>query len=155
MRAPDLRDPAVLVASGFGAGLAPRAPGTFGTLLAIPLWWVLYGAGPAIYLGLAAAGFVAGILICNRATAVLGAHDHPGIVIDEVVGYFAALVVVPLKLQWLILSFLLFRIFDILKPWPISWLDSRVDGGLGIMLDDLVAGVFTAVVMLAAVRWTG
>ena len=145
----------MLAAFGFGVGLAPRAPGTFGTLLAIPLWWFFSGAGPQIYLMLAMTGFVAGVWICNRATPLLGEHDHPGIVIDEVVGYFAALVVVPTNLAWLALSFAVFRLFDILKPWPIGWLDSNVDGGLGIMLDDLIAGVFTATVMLVAMRLAG
>jgi phosphatidylglycerophosphatase A len=147
-----LRDPTVLAAFGFGAGLAPWAPGTFGTLLAIPLWWIVSGTGLRMYLLLAAAGFVVGIWICNRATTALGEHDHPGIVIDEVVGYFAALVVVPPDLVWLALSFLVFRMFDIFKPWPINWLDRKVGGGLGIMLDDLIAGVFTAAVMVAVIR---
>ncbi len=155
MRASLLRDPAVLVASGFGAGLAPSAPGTFGTLLAIPFWWMLAGSGTIIYLALAATGFIGGVWICNRAAAVLEKHDDPAIVIDEVVGYFAAMVVVPREVHWVVVSFFVFRMFDILKPWPISWIDRTVRGGLGVMLDDLVAGLFTTAVVLAAIRWVG
>lgn len=150
-----VRDPSVLLAFGLGTGLLPRAPGTFGTLLAIPLWWIFHGAGIPVCLALSAAGFVFGVWLCDRATAVLGEHDHPGIVIDEVVGYFVALVVVPPNLVWLGLSFLVFRLFDILKPWPIGWLDRKVEGGLGIMLDDLIAGILTAVVMLAVIGLSG
>lgn len=121
-------------------------------MLAIPLWWALSSAGLPVYLLLAAFGFVAGVWICERASGVLGARDHPAIVIDEIVGYFVALTVVPVELPWLVLSFVLFRALDILKPWPISWLDRSVKGGLGIMLDDVVAGLLTATV-IAAVRY--
>lgn len=147
---PDLRNPVLLIAFGFGAGLAPAAPGTWGTLLAVPLWWMFSGIGIPLYLLLAAAAFVAGIWICGRASAALGEHDHAGIVIDEVVGYFAALAVVPADPVWLVLSFVVFRAFDILKPWPIGWLDRRVGGGLGIMVDDLIAGLYTVAVLLVA-----
>lgn len=146
----DLRNPTLLLAFGFGAGLAPKAPGTWGTLLAIPLWWALSDKGLPVYLPLAAFGFAAGVWLCERASRMLGARDHPAIVIDEVVGYFVALTVVPVEIPWLVLSFVLFRALDILKPWPISWLDRSVKGGLGIMLDDLVAGLLTATAIAAA-----
>lgn len=145
------RSPVLATAFGFGAGLSPKAPGTVGTLLAIPLWWLSSGLGTIPYLTLAAVGFIVGIWVCGRALSLLGQHDHPGIVIDEVSGYFTALVVVPLDIRWLALSFVLFRFFDIIKPWPIGWLDRRVGGGFGVMLDDLVAGLFTALVLLAVV----
>jgi phosphatidylglycerophosphatase A len=148
-----LRDPAVLAAFGFGLGLLPRAPGTFGSLLAIPLWWLMSAFGTAVYLWAATAAFAAGIWACSRAAALTGEHDHPGIVIDEIVGYYVALAVIPMELNWLVVSFFLFRLLDILKPWPIGWLDRTVGGGLGVMLDDLIAGLFTAGVMLAAMRW--
>lgn len=135
-------------AFGLGAGLSPKAPGTVGTLLAIPLWWMSKGLGTVPYLVLASGGFILGIWACNQAMSIVGQHDHPGIVIDEVVGYFAALVVVPADPAWLILSFILFRFFDILKPWPIGWLDRNIGGGFGVMLDDLVAGLFTALIVL-------
>ena len=93
--------------------------------------------------------------VCNRATDVLGEHDDPAIVIDEVAGYFAALLLVPNEIHWLVVSFFSFRVFDVLKPWPISWADRNVPGGLGIMLDDLIAGAFTAALVLAASAWVG
>ena len=150
-----LRSPVLAAAFGFGTGLSPKAPGTVGTLLAIPLWWLSSGLGTIPYLMLAAIGFIVGLWVCGRAISILGQHDHPGIVIDEIVGYFTALVVVPVDVRWLVLSFVLFRFFDIVKPWPIGWLDRRVGGGFGVMLDDLVAGLFTALVMLVVIRWAG
>ena len=112
---PNLRNPYLLVAFGFGAGLATVAPGTWGTLLAIPLWWLMSDAGVPVYLLLTALAFVAGICICKRASEALGEHDHSGIVIDEVVGYLAALAVVPQEPVWLAASFVVFRLFDILN----------------------------------------
>ena len=85
---------------------------------------------------------LAGIWICGWSAARLGVHDHPGIVWDEIAGYLVTMTLAPAGLGWLVAGFVLFRVFDILKPWPIGWLDRRVGGGLGIMLDDLVAGIF-------------
>ena len=136
------------VAFGLGAGLTPKLPGTVGTLLAIPLWWWLSNLHSVLYLVITACAFVLGIWVCDQAMARLSQHDHPGIVIDEIVGYFLALAVVPVGLGWLLVSFVLFRLFDIVKPWPIGWLDRRVEGGVGVMLDDLVAGIYTAVCIL-------
>lgn len=105
------------------------------------------------YLVLTILAFAFGVWICERAMLILGEHDHRGIVVDEIVGYFAALAFVPTGLWWVILSFFLFRLFDIVKPWPINWLDRRVPGGFGVMVDDLAAGAYTAIVIVLLSRW--
>ncbi len=135
------------LAFGGGAGLAPVAPGTFGTLVGIPFFIAMAGLSLALYLLITLLLFVVGVWICERSSASLGVHDHPGIVWDEIVGYLVTMIAVPLQWQWLLLGFALFRLFDILKPWPIRWLDRRVEGGFGIMVDDLLAGIFAAAIM--------
>ncbi|WP_214000176.1 phosphatidylglycerophosphatase A [Arsukibacterium sp.] len=130
-----------LLALGFGAGLAPRAPGTFGTLVAIPFIIGFASLGVVWYLAFLLAGAVLGIYICGKTARDVGEHDHGAIVWDEVIGYALAMLLVPITAQSLLIGFLLFRFFDILKPWPIRWFDKRVHGGLGIMLDDLLAAV--------------
>ncbi len=148
-----LRDPVLALAFGFGTGLAPRAPGTFGTLVALPVFWLLSDQPLWLYLAVTLAISVSGIWICGYASAKLGVHDHGGIVWDELAGCLIAFI--PLLLlpsPWplwvgLMLGFGLFRLFDIAKPWPISWLDARVGGGGGIMVDDLLAGVDAALVL--------
>jgi phosphatidylglycerophosphatase A len=147
-----LRDPVHFVAFGFGAGLAPRAPGTAGSVVgAVIAWWLLPLPLPvrvAIVLGATAAG----IWVCGESARRLNAHDHPGIVLDEIVAVLAAALVMPERsLPALFLLFVLFRIFDIAKPWPIRDVDHRLGGGLGIMLDDLIAALFAAA-SLAAIR---
>ena len=121
-----LTDPVHFLAFGFGSGLARKAPGTFGTLAAIPLYLLLAGLPLAGYTLAVALAFLLGIWLCGRASADLGVHDHPGIVWDEFVGLWVALWAVPLDWLWLLLGFGLFRLFDILKPWPIGPLDRRV-----------------------------
>jgi len=139
-----LRSPTLMLAFGFGSGLSPKAPGTMGTLAAIPLWWLLAQLPLSTYLVVVLIAAVAGILICGRAADRLGVHDHGGIVWDELVGFWIAMAALPVTWQSLILGFVLFRLFDILKPWPISWLDRRVSGGFGIMIDDVIAGLAAA-----------
>ncbi|MDX1593960.1 MAG: phosphatidylglycerophosphatase A [Gammaproteobacteria bacterium] len=146
---PDLRDPVQCLACGLGSGLAPVAPGTFGTLVALPVWWLLAPLPVPVYVGVVGLLALAGIWLCDRAARSLGVHDHPGIVWDEIVGYLVTMLAAPPTWQAMVLGFVLFRAFDIVKPWPIRWLDRRVHGGLGIMLDDLVAGAFAAVVLQA------
>ena len=133
-----------MLAFGFGSGLSPKAPGTMGTLAAIPLWWLLAQLPLGTYLIVVLIAAVAGIVICGRAADRLGVHDHGGIVWDEFVGFWIAMAALPVTWQSLILGFVLFRLFDILKPWPISWLDRRVSGGFGIMIDDVIAGIAAA-----------
>lgn len=136
-----------MLAFGFGSGLSPKAPGTMGTLAAIPLWWLLAQLPLSTYLVVVLVAAVAGILICGRAADRLGVHDHGGIVWDEFVGFWIAMAALPVTWQSLILGFVLFRLFDILKPWPISWLDKKVSGGFGIMIDDVIAGIAAAAVI--------
>jgi phosphatidylglycerophosphatase A len=144
-----LKDPVQLVALGFGAGLAPFAPGTAGTLVAVPAaWWIASWPWPW-RIAVVAVAVVAGIWICAEAARRLGEHDHPAIVWDEIAAYLAISLVVPPGLPWLAAAFVLFRFFDILKPWPIRDLDHRLQGGLGIMLDDLMAAAYAAAGLLA------
>ncbi len=145
---PDMRKPVHLLAFGFGSGLLPRAPGTYGTLVGIPLYLLIQPLSWVIYTLIVTLAFVAGLWICQRAAEDLGVHDHSGIVWDEIVGYLAAMGFAPFGWVWIVIGFLLFRLFDILKPWPIKWIDRRVGGGLGIMLDDLMAGLYSAAVMV-------
>lgn len=142
-----LRDPGHLLALGFGSGLAPRAPGTFGTLAAIPVYLLCAQLPLMFYLLVVVAAFVLGVYVCGRTARALGVHDHPGIVWDEVVGYLLTMAWAPSGWLWLVIGFVLFRIFDILKPWPIRVLDRSVHGGFGIMIDDALAGLGAALVV--------
>ena len=141
------RDPILLIAFGFGSGLSPKAPGTCGTLLAIPLFLLLQQFSLASYLAIVGVAAVAGVWICSLASAKLGVHDHQGIVWDEIVGYWITMTGIAVSLQTVIAGFMLFRFFDIVKPWPIRQIDRSVAGGLGIMLDDVIAGVFAWAVL--------
>ena len=143
-----LKEPVHLLALGFGAGLAPIAPGTAGTLLAVlPAW--LMGDWPWIVrAGVVAATFVAGIWICGESARRLQVHDHPAIVWDEIAGFLAVCLVVPAGALWLAAAFGLFRLFDIVKPWPIRDLDHSLGGGIGIMLDDLAAAGYASACLL-------
>ena len=136
-----LSNPIHFLALGFGSGLAPKAPGTFGTLAAVPLFLLLFGLSDLIYVSLVTLMSVAGIYICGKAAKDAGVHDHGAIVWDESVGVLITMFLMPLTWQTVIVGFALFRFFDILKPWPISYLDKNCHGGLGIMLDDIVAGI--------------
>lgn len=142
----------VLLASGFGSGLAPAAPGTVGTLAALlPWFWLREWAAPA-YLLVCAMVFVLGTWVSQRLTREPGAEDPGWIVIDEWVGLWLALFLLPAGWPWLLAGFLLFRLFDIAKPWPVGWADRHVHGGLGVMLDDALAGLM-ALACLQGVAW--
>jgi phosphatidylglycerophosphatase A len=142
-----MSDPVLFLAFGFGSGLAKKAPGTFGTLAAVPLYLLLVQTGQLPYWILTALVSVFGIWICGKAAEKLGEHDFGGIVWDEIAGLLVTLAFVPFSWPAVIVGFVLFRLFDIVKPWPIRWIDQQVTGGLGIMLDDIVAGFFAAGVM--------
>lgn len=129
------------LALGFGSGLAPKAPGTFGTLVALPLVWLLSLAGTGWFVAFLIVGTLLGIYVCGKAAADVGEHDHGAIVWDEIIGFTLTMLLVPISLTSLLLGFALFRFFDIVKPWPIRWFDQRVHGGFGIMLDDLLAAL--------------
>ncbi len=147
-----LTDPVHFLAFGFGTGLAPFAPGTVGSLLGVLLAWLTLDLGLSAQIGIAAALFLFGIWVCGESSKRLGVHDHGGIVWDEICGMYLTLLVAPRLYSAWILGFLLFRAFDIVKPWPIRDLDHRLGGGLGIMLDDLVAALYAAI-LLAFYRW--
>lgn len=141
-----LREPVLLVACGFGSGLAARAPGTWGSLLAAALAPPLLWAPAAVAWALLAAAAVGGVLLCDAAVRRLG-PDHPGIVWDEFCGLWLALLLVPPSWTAWVGGFVLFRLFDIVKPWPVGWLDRRCGGGLGVMADDLAAGLLAGAVV--------
>lgn len=134
-------NPVHFLALGFGSGLAPKAPGTFGTLAAVPLFLLMAPLSNTIYLGLLVVMSIAGIYICGKAAEDAGVPDHGAIVWDEFVGLLITMFLMPVTWQTLLVGFALFRFFDILKPWPISYIDKNCHGGLGIMLDDIVAGI--------------
>jgi phosphatidylglycerophosphatase A len=136
------RNPVHFLAFGLGSGAAPVAPGTFGTLAAVPLYLLLAQLSLPQYLLVLVLAFAVGIWLCDRTSRDLGVHDHGGIVWDEFVGFWLTMVAAPPGWQWLLLGFLLFRLFDILKPFPIGYFDRQVQGGFGIMLDDAIAGSF-------------
>ena len=144
-----LGTPSGFLAFGFGAGLSPFAPGTIGTLVAIPFIFGLRSLGDIGFWNTLLLLFVLGVAVCGRASRELGVHDHGGIVWDEMVGYWLSVAFVPLQWHWLLLAFFLFRFFDIYKPWPIRQLDRKVSGGFGIMIDDIIAGLFTLIVLAA------
>lgn len=149
------KDPVLFLGLGFGSGLSPFAPGTAGTLVAllfVPLLACL-STGPLLAVLLVAS--LAGIYICGHCAKKLGAKDPSSIVWDEFVGLWIALAGFPVSLFWLVSGFVVFRFFDILKPWPISVLDKKVPGGLGIMLDDILAGVMTWLVLRLAASVLG
>lgn len=129
------------IAFGFGSGLSPKAPGTCGTLVAIPLYLGLSFLPNWLYLGAVLAGFGLGVYVSSVVTRELGVEDFSGVVWDEIVGYWLTMLFVPVHPLSIILGFLLFRIFDIAKPFPIGWVEKRVQGGLGIMLDDVLAAI--------------
>ena len=151
-----LKDPLHLLSLGFGSGLSPVAPGTFGTLAAIPLYLLLILThSEIVYIIACSSGLVLGFYLCERTSKSLGVQDHPGIVWDEIIGFFITMLFITPSLTSILLGFILFRIFDILKPWPISVIDSRVKGGIGVMLDDVIAGVMALVCMQLIARFTG
>ena len=147
------RDPIQLVTCGLGAGAMPVAPGTFGTLVAIPVYLLLFPLSVTIYTGLLVALFVLGVWLCAYTARALRVHDHPGIVWDEIVGYLITMTAAPFSWKWILAGFFLFRFFDIVKPWPIRWLDERIPGGLGIMLDDVLAGFYAAVCLQLVIHF--
>jgi phosphatidylglycerophosphatase A len=147
-----LRNPVHVLAFGFGAGLSPLAPGTAGTLLGVFIYLSMAPLPVPYYIAVCGLLFVAGVWICARTSRDLGVHDHSGIVFDEIVGFLVAMIALPPEWLWLVAGFVLFRLFDIIKPWPIGWFDRRVEGGLGIMLDDLLAGLAALALLQLAFR---
>ena len=148
-----LHDPVYFIAFGFGSGLMSIAPGTWGTLAAIPLYLLLAGSHWAVYLLITFLAFILGVWVCDKVTQDLGVHDYKGIVWDEVVGYLLTMFMAPRGLFWMLCGFILFRIFDIWKPQPIGYVDQKIHGGLGIMLDDVLAAL-PAWLILQFLAWS-
>lgn len=146
------RNPWHFTAFGFGSGAAPFAPGTFGTLAAVLLYLPLQYLPWFSYLLLVVVAFAVGVVICERTSKDIGVHDHGGIVWDEFVGYWLTMLFAPAGWVWIVIGFVLFRIFDIAKPPPIGWLDKQVKGGMGIMVDDVVAGIYAMLCLQLLVR---
>lgn len=142
-----LKNPIHLLALGFGTGYVPRMPGTVGTLVGILFYLPMVYLPWPVYIGVTIALFLLGIWLCEVTANHLGVHDHGGIVWDEIVGFLITMTLVPPEWRFVLLGFVLFRLFDIWKPWPIRWFDMGVSGGFGIMVDDLVAGLYALLVL--------
>ena len=150
-----LATPAGWLACGFGSGLAPVAQGTFGSLAAIAPWLLLRQYSLSLNLAVIVIGFVVGVWACDIAGRALGVDDHRSLVWDEFIGQWIALLPALAAPWWtIVLGFALFRLFDIWKPWPIRYVDRHLKGGLGVMADDVIAGIFAAVVLKLALIWT-
>lgn len=141
------KNPFYFIAFGFGSGTIPIAPGTFGTLAAIPFYLLLRPLPLSLYVLFTIFFIAASSWLCERVSREIQSHDHPGMCIDEFVGFFVTMINAPHGWTWIILGFLLFRIFDIWKPGPIKWLDEKIHGGFGMILDDVVAGLFAMVII--------
>ena len=145
-----MSDPVHLLAFGFGSGLAPVAPGTFGTLAAVPLVAITWQLPLWMRIALCVLLLAGGTWICGRSARRLGVHDYGGIVMDEIASFYLLMLLLPVGWWWMGAAFVLFRFFDVIKPWPIRTIDRHVGGGFGIMVDDVVAALFAA-----AVIWPG
>lgn len=137
-----LTHPISLLAFGFGTGLSRHAPGTCGTLIAVPFYYLLHTLPLICYSAILLLAMITGIWICAIAENHIGVPDDPGIVWDEICGYGLTMLAAPQGMLWIVLGFILFRIFDIWKPWPIRQIDRTLKGGVGIMLDDIVAASY-------------
>lgn len=148
-----LRDPAGIIATGFACGLAPRAPGTVGTAVALLPWLALRELPLWGYLLSLLLAFALGVWAANRVIATLKIED-PGLVVwDEFVGLWITLIAAPPGWQWMLAGFVLFRLFDIAKPWPVGWADAKLKGGFGAMFDDALAGLYALAVMQGLAWW--
>jgi phosphatidylglycerophosphatase A len=136
------QNPLHFIAFGFGAGALPYAPGTWGTLITIPIYLALSTLPFTCYLGITFFIMLSSMWICDKVSREINIHDHPGMCLDEVVGFLITMIGVPHGIGWVIAGFLLFRLFDIWKPAPIGYIDKQVGGGFGMILDDVVAGIF-------------
>lgn len=161
-----LSNPIHLAAVGFGSGLAPIAPGTFGTIAAIPFFYLLSGLCIQWYIAVLIVTSVVGFWLCDVTSDAMGVHDHKAIVWDEFVGFWITMLPALIYYQegktdglspliCVAIGFVLFRFFDVLKPFPISWLDRKVEGGFGIMIDDIVAGIFAAIGLFLIIQYWG
>lgn len=150
MKLPAWKYPVHALALGFGTGLVPRAPGTFGTLVGVVAFWLMASLAPIAYAGVVLVLFVAGVFICGQAARDMGRTDPGAIVYDEIVGFLVAMFMIPATGWWILAGFVLFRLFDIWKPFPIRTIERRLGPGLGIMVDDVVAGLYALGVLHGA-----
>ncbi|MDH5258142.1 MAG: phosphatidylglycerophosphatase A [Gammaproteobacteria bacterium] len=140
------------ISLGFGSGKIPVAPGTFGTMIGVLIYLLLSDINLYLYIAITVAFYFLGVWAAHLYSDHLGVHDHGSIVWDEVVGYMITMIAIPAQWQWILLGFILFRLFDIWKPWPIRWLDEKVHGGTGIMIDDVLAGIYAWVILFVTVN---
>lgn len=140
---------------GFGSGYSPWAPGTAGTVAAIPLFYLMSMLPLWQYMVAVFLMMLLGFYICGFTTRAMGKHDHSAIVWDEIVGYLITMMAMPLQWQWVLIGFFVFRFFDVIKPWPINVIDHRINGGVGIMLDDVLAGFYGFIVMQGLLYYVG
>ena len=141
-----LTNPIHLLAVGLGSGMSPIMPGTMGSAMAIPLWLLFDGLQPYLYWVLIVVAFIFGCFLCQKTSDDTHTHDSGHIVWDEFVGMWITLFFIPqISVLWIAIAFFAFRVFDMAKPWPIRWFDKRVPGGFGIMVDDVIAAIFSSV----------
>ncbi len=144
------KNPLHFIAFGFGSGASPIAPGTAGTLMAIPFYVAMHFLPTNMYLLLLILITLFSMWLCDKVSKEIGVHDHGGMCIDEVVGFLVTMFAAPFGIFWIIAGFALFRLFDIWKPWPIGYIDRHVHGGVGMILDDVLAGVYSCLILHAA-----
>ena len=149
----ELKDPVVFVAMGFGSGLSPKAPGTAGTLMTVPLVYFLQQQTLLVYVLVTLFVLLTGSWVCGYAAKKLQVHDHSGIVYDEVAGFLITMFMIPQSWVLMLIGFALFRFFDAVKPWPISWVDKNIHGGFGIMFDDVIAGIISLLCLMLLQHW--
>lgn len=146
------KNPWHFIAFGFGTGALPIAPGTFGTLIAIPFYLFLATFSHTTYIILTIAITIFSIWLCNKVSEEIKVEDHQGMCLDEIVGYLVTMIAAPYGWGWMLTGFLLFRFFDIVKPWPIRQIDNGVKGGLGVILDDVLAGIYSLLIIQILAR---
>ncbi len=142
-----LKNPIHFLALGFGSGCLPKIPGTAGTVVGVLVYLPIMHLHWALYIGITMSLLIVGIGLCGATAKALQVHDHQAIVWDEIVGFLVTMALVPVDWRLIILGFILFRVFDISKPWPINLIDHSLPGGLGIMLDDVLAGLFALAIL--------
>jgi len=149
-----LTNPIHFLAVGLGSGMSPIMPGTMGTLMAILLWLLFYQLAPVLYWILIIVGFVFGCFLCQKTSDDTHTHDSGHIVWDEFIGMWITLFFIPhVSILWIAIAFVTFRLFDMAKPWPIRWFDQKISGGFGIMIDDVIAAIFSSAVVYILTFW--
>jgi len=153
---PSMRYPSVILATWFGAGLSPKAPGTVGSLAAVPFAWaIMEGSGVQGLIMAVVIVFIIGLWATKGYLDLSGDSDPGPVVIDEVAGQWLCLCIVPLQWPWFLAGFVLFRVFDILKPWPIGWMDRTIKGAFGVMIDDIAAGLYAMIILYFIMAYLG